>query len=209
MTGVLDMRVLTLLVARLCHDLAGPIAAVGNGIEMAADPDPDFAREAIRLVAGSADEAAKRLQFYRFAYGSDGEGAVEAIPGAPSELALRFFAATTIACDYAASASRLPTVWQKLACNLLLVGAGGLPRGGALTVAADACGLVVDAVGEAAFLPPELAAALAAAVPAATLTPRTVQAYWCALLAAELGCRLRAATDTAGRVRIYAATAGS
>jgi histidine phosphotransferase ChpT len=203
MPGALDIRLFALLTARLCHDLAGPVAAVGNGVEMLSDPDPEFAREAARLVVASASGAASRLHFYRFAYGFGGEGAAAAEP--PPELARRFFAATPIACSWAPSVRSLPPQWQRLACNLLLVAADGLPRGGMLTVTAGALGPVVEAEGEAAAMAPELLAALAAAVPTAALTPRTAQAYFCALLAAGLGRRLRAETGEPGRVRIAAA----
>ena len=33
----LDLRVLELLTARLCHELSGPIAAINNGVELLAD----------------------------------------------------------------------------------------------------------------------------------------------------------------------------
>jgi histidine phosphotransferase ChpT len=205
MAGILDLRVSELLMSRLCHDLAGPIAALGNGAEMLGDADPDFAAEAMRLVGDSAVQAAARLRFYRFAYGYGGEGM--AVAGAPSELAARFFAATTTACDYAPSARRLPLPWQKLACNLLLVGAKGLPRGGTLLVDAGAAGLVLDAVGRAAALAPELLAALRLTMPTAALTPGTVQAYFAGLLARELGCRLWVGAAEAGRFRIGASAA--
>jgi histidine phosphotransferase ChpT len=205
MSVMLDMRVVELLTARLCHDLAGPIAALGNGAEMLADEDQDFAGETVRLIADSAAQAASRLRFYRFAYGFGGDGA--AAGGRPSELAVGFFAATTIACDYAASVCLLPLTWQKLACNLLLVAADGLPRGGTLALNADARGLVLDAVGEAAALPPELLAAMSPALPTAALTPRTVQARFVALLACGLGQRLLIDAAEAGRFRIGASAA--
>src|SRR5215475_12868691 len=98
MDGLLEMRVLELLMSRLCHDLAGPITAVGHGAGVLADDDEDLAGEAVRLVEDGAIRAANRLQFYRFAYGFSGGGAASV--NTPSELALRFFEATTIACDY-------------------------------------------------------------------------------------------------------------
>jgi histidine phosphotransferase ChpT len=206
MSPLLDRRVLELLIARLCHDLAGPVAAVGNGAEMLADDDPGFAEEALRLVADSADAAASRLAFYRFAFGVGDDGAVAA---SPSDLAARFFAATAIACDYAPSARLLPPTWQQLACNLLLVGADGLPRGGTLTLCADAGGgLILEAVGEQAALAPELAAALSLALPVTALSPRTVTAFLAAVFAGALGSRLIAGGVAAGRFRVGAAAAG-
>jgi histidine phosphotransferase ChpT len=203
MVGTFDMRLFALLTARLCHDLAGPVAAVGHGVEMLADPDPEFADDAKRLVAASATGAASRLRFYRFAYGFGGDAAGSAAE-APSGLARRFFAATPIACSWEPSAGLLPPEYQRLTCNLLLVAAEALPRGGMLTVTAGPSELLVDAEGEAASLPPELLPALAAAAPAAGLTPKTAQAYLCALLAVRLGRRLQVARAEKGRVRIAA-----
>jgi histidine phosphotransferase ChpT len=61
--AAIDLRVAELLAARLCHDLIGPVAAVANGAELLADDDPEFARDAIALVGGSARKANRRLQF--------------------------------------------------------------------------------------------------------------------------------------------------
>src|SRR5207245_2568923 len=77
MSGAVDLRVLELLTARLCHELSGPIAAINNGIELLAEADWDpgsspgtsFVRDAIALVDEAAHRAGSRLQFYRFAYG--------------------------------------------------------------------------------------------------------------------------------------------
>lgn len=206
MMGGLEMPVLELLMARLCHDLAGPIAAIGNGSEMLADEAPNVAVETLQLLAGSAGEAARRLQFYRFAYGFAAAGAMPAT--APAELAARFFSPTPIVCDYAASVGRLAPALQKLACNLLLVGADGMRRG-RLSINAGACGPVLDAEGETVGLEPELLAALNLRVPAEALTPKTVQAYFAGLLAHDLGCRLIAGNAHRGRFRIGTAATGS
>src|ERR1700759_4184923 len=76
-TGTIDLRVLELLSARLCHELSGPIAAISNGVELLAEeapgfgssPKPAFLHDAVALVSESARRARFRLQFYRFAYG--------------------------------------------------------------------------------------------------------------------------------------------
>jgi len=123
----LDLRVLELLTARLCHELIGPIAAINNGVELLADEPvlvkdeaQDFVHHAIALVGDSARRAASRLQFYRFAYGYGHGGSMGGPP--PNELACRFFETTQIACDYGESIRVLPLDWQRLACNLLLTG---------------------------------------------------------------------------------------
>jgi histidine phosphotransferase ChpT len=185
-SGVAATRLSALLCARLCHELSGPIAAINNGVELLADEDPDFAHVTVELVGASARQASERLQFYRFAYGFAGGGAVAG--ARPRELSSRFFDGSRIACEYGESVAILPLDWQKLACNLLLVGAEALPRGGRLVLAAAT--LELEALGEAAVLSSETVAALTLVTPVDALSSRTVQAYFTGLLAASLGCRL-------------------
>jgi histidine phosphotransferase ChpT len=201
------MRISELLTTRLCHELSGPIAAINNGIELLCDEDPDlsaltganFLNDAVALVSDSARRARNRLQFYRFAYGFS---RLSATTGpAPHELATGLFAASRIVCDYAESVRIMSLHWQKLACNLLPLGADALPRGGRLWLTDDP--LTVEAVGEAAAFAPEARAALMLTTPINELTARTVQAYFAGLLAKALDCRLIAAAEP-GRVRLTA-----
>lgn len=207
--GPLDLRLLELLTARLCHDLIGPIAAISNGVELlvdepvlaGSDADQDFVHDAIVLVGDSASRAATRLQFYRFAYGF---GRGELMVGSPpNELASRFFERTRITCDYGESIRALPLDWQRLACNLLLTGAEVLSRGGSLVLAVAPDGLDLEATGEFTALSPETSAALLLALPVAALTSRSVQAYFTGLLAEALGCRL-VRTEELRRLRLTA-----
>jgi histidine phosphotransferase ChpT len=210
--SALDMRLSELLTARLCHELIGPIAAIGNGVELLSDEDPDFAGDALALVAQSARRASNRLQFYRFAYGFGGDHSTAG--PLPFELAAGFFAETRIACDYGDSIRALPLDRQKLGCNLLLVGAEALARGGRLFLDIEptghvglaggigAAGLRLEAVGDAAALSPETAAALMLETPAAALTSRTVQGYFAGLLARALGWRLIGAARGPGRYQL-------
>src|SRR4029077_15925021 len=147
MTQPVDLRVLELLAARLCHDLIGPVAAIGNGVELLADEDPDFVRDALALVEESARKANRRLQFYRFAYGFSGG---ELTGPAPPQLASALFADSDIACDYRAAVRALPLEWQRLACNMLAVGSEALSRGGGLVVDAGAAGPELEGVGKGA-----------------------------------------------------------
>jgi len=207
--ATLDLRVLELLTARLCHELSGPIAAINNGVELLVDEpvsgkageDPDFVHDAIALLGDSARRATNRLQFYRFAYGFGHGGPM--VGSAPNELATRVFEGARIACDYGESVRLLPLDWQKLACNLLLTGAEALSRGGNLVLTAGHAGLDLEAIGEFAALSPETSAALSLATPIAALTSRTVQAYFTGLLAEALGSRL-VRTGEPRRVRLSA-----
>jgi histidine phosphotransferase ChpT len=207
-----DMRVLELLIARLCHELSAPIGAINNGAELLAeedlDPEPtlgtSFVHDAAALIGESARRAGRQLQFYRFAYGFGGGGMLAG--PTPRELAVGLFAERRIACDYSDNLRSLPPEWQKLACNLLPIGAETLHRGGRLVLTDGP--LSLEAVGEAATLTPELRAALMLTIPVAQLTPQTVQAFFSGLLARALGCRLIGTTEP-GRVRLTAITVGA
>jgi histidine phosphotransferase ChpT len=204
-TGTVDLRVLELLSARLCHELSGPIAAISNGVELLAEEDPGlgssvnpaFLHDAVALVSESARRARFRLQFYRFAYGFS-SGSTIAGP-APHEIAIGFLGTANIIGDYAAGIRTLSPDWQKLAFNLLSVGADALPRGGRLVLTDGP--LSLEAVGEPAALSAEACQALMLATPIADLTARTVQPYFTGLLAKALE-RSLIATAEPGRVRL-------
>src|SRR4051812_40758706 len=115
MSRPIDLRVLELLAARLCHDLIGPVSAIGNGVELLSEDDPEFLSEAVALVGDSARKANARLQFYRFAYGFGGGGMAGP---APHLLVTEFFAESRIECDYTEAARSLPIDQQKLACAM-------------------------------------------------------------------------------------------
>lgn len=207
-----DMRLLELLTTRLCHELSGPIAAINNGIELLAEERPDpasplepsFALDAVMLVADSARRARDRLQFYRFSYGASRLGTTAG--PAPHELAAGFLAKSRIVCDYAESVRMMSPEWQKLACNLVPVGADALPRGGRLALTDNP--LTIEAVGEVAALSSEAHTALTLTTPISELSVRTVQAYFAGLLARALGRRLIASAEP-GRVRLAAIAANS
>jgi histidine phosphotransferase ChpT len=209
MSTTIAFRVLELLNARLCHELVSPIGAINNGVELLDDDDPDFARDAIKLIGQSARKAGQRLQFYRFAYGttaSAGGGA----GGNGRELALGLLEGGKVACDWSADAAALPVEWQRLACNMLVLAAEALPRGGTVTVrplAAGASGIEVAGEGEAVNLSPELRAALEPGMPVDQLTSRSVHGYFTARLAALLGARL-ALGDAGPKRAVFRAAAG-
>jgi histidine phosphotransferase ChpT len=182
--------------------LSGPIAAIGNGTELLAEEDQDFAREAVELIGDSARRAGRRLQFYRFAYGF---GPTASLAGPmPHELATGFFNATRIACDYALEARSLPLDRQKLGCNLLVLGAEALPRGGQLRLTAGSPGPELEVVGDTAAITPDVLDALQLEIPVGAITSRTIQAYFTGLLARALGCRLIRGRTVAGRFQLSA-----
>jgi histidine phosphotransferase ChpT len=195
MALTIDLRVCELLTARLCHDLAGPIAAIGNGAELLDDEDPDFVRQAGTLIGDSAGTAAKRLQLFRFVYGLSA-GASVGPP--PHLLASEYFTGGSVACDYRDAARALDAPWQRLGCALLIVAGESLPRGGRICLEAAGDTVAVTGEGEGARVSDEAADALLLRTPVAALTSRTVGIYFAGLLAQQLDHRLNAAAEPPG-----------
>jgi len=185
-----------LLCARLCHDLAGPVAAVGTGAELLADEDGGGAgleAEALALLATSAAVAGHRLRFLRLVLGSS--NAAVAAP-ALRELAANFLAGA------APAGQSLTLSWRdggtaawaagaaKMLLNLVLLARDCLPRGGVVRVEARSGeGPLARVSAEGPGAQPGEAAAewAAAASPLASLGPRGAQGRYARLLAERLG----------------------
>jgi len=199
MTVTVEMRVLELLNARLCHELISPVGAINNGVELMDEEDADFVKEAMKLVASSAKTAGHRLNFYRFAYGSG-----RASSG--REAVLGLLEGGKVKVDWTAAATALPVEWQRLACNMVVLAAETLPRGGNVEVTSGAggAGIAVNASGDSVNLTAELRAALGDGAEVDALTARTVHGYYTARVAETLGARLDLAEPGPGKMTLAA-----
>jgi len=181
---MIELRVLELLCARFCHEMVSPVGAIGNGVELLDEDDPDFVREAIALIGQSARTASRRLQFYRFAYGT----ALTASNAAPRELLLGFLDGGKVAGDWEPAVSSLSPEWQRLACNLAVIAAETLPRGGRIAVRPiPGGGVEVEASGDSVLVNREVVAALAGTADATELNSRTIHGHVTAKFAEQLG----------------------
>jgi histidine phosphotransferase ChpT len=204
MGRLIDLRVLELLAARLCHELISPIGAIANGVELLGEDDPDFVRDATALIGQSAKKAGQRLQFYRFAYGSSATG--EAAGPDPRELVAGLFDGGKLSCAWQDEAVALPAEWQKLACNMIVLAAEALPRGGTITVSAGpaARGLEIVGAGDSINVTDDMRAALARTAELADLTSRTIQGYFTASLGQALGATVSLSETGPGRLTVAA-----
>jgi histidine phosphotransferase ChpT len=188
----IDLRVAELLTSRLCHDLVGPIGAVGNGLELLGDEEFGMADDAMKLTTSSARQASNILQFFRLAYGMAGARV------GPDYAQLRDLSAALLEpsrtkLDWAAvqAPEGAPDGLAKVLLNMVALGHEALPRGGRLKVAiASAPGSVearVTAEGQDAHLRPESLAGLQDNVNLDEMTPRGVHGYFTRLVAKRLG----------------------
>lgn len=201
MAITVGMRVLELLNARLCHELISPVGAINNGVELMAeeDADADFQRDAMKLVATSAKTAGHRLNFYRFAYGS-GRGSTG------KDAVLGLLEGSKAKAAWSDAVSALPLEWQRLACNMVVLAAEALPRGGTIQImpGEGGKGVVVNGGGDSVNLTAELRAAVADAADIDALTARTVHGYYTARVAETLGARLEMSEPGSGKLSFTA-----
>lgn len=155
-----SLKLAGLLCSRLCHDLAGPIGALQNGMElMAEDDDPDLQAQALDLVALASGQAGRKLRFYRLVFGA-GTGAGEDVSGEECRAALAgLLEGGRVQLDWGLAEGPWRRPQARLLLALALVAVQGMPRGGRLNLSGSAPGgLLVAAEGAGAELNPALRA---------------------------------------------------
>lgn len=157
-----DLVLVAQLCSKLCHDLAGTIGAIANGAELLADEDDaDIREQALGLLAQSAEQAARRLKFYRIAFGAGGSLGDRIDLGEFKDAVEGQFGGGRVKLDWSAMTGALGKRNAKLLANLLLVAVSGMPRGGVLTPTAPEGGAVSVAVtGDNVGLSAEMVATL-------------------------------------------------
>jgi histidine phosphotransferase ChpT len=215
MAETVDPRLIELLCARLCHDLVGPVSAIGNGVELVTEFGEEMRGEALALIAQSASEAARRLQFFRIAFGSAAGGDGRAVPLAEARArAMGLPLGGKVRLDWpeiAPGQAELSRAGIKLLLNLILVAVDAALGNGTVRVGLAPAGggaMLFEVVAESprADLSDDVAAAFAGRIESAT--PRTAVAAHARVLSAEAGAILAAGKET-GRVTLAVRRAGA
>ncbi|WP_422367642.1 histidine phosphotransferase family protein [Pelagibius sp.] len=202
----IDLRVAELLTSRLCHDLVGPIGAVGNGLELLADDEFGMADDAMQLTSNSARQASAILQFFRLAYGMAGARVgTDLTPLRDLSAALLEASKSELDWPTVQAPEGLPDGAGKVVLNMVALAHEALPRGGKLAVEisgeAGRCELTVTAVGQDAHLRPESLAGLSNEVDIGELSPRGVHSYFTRIVAKRLGSDLDIETPGEDSIR--------
>lgn len=127
------------LATRLCHDLAGPISACGNGLELlSSEDDASMKEQAMELMHMSAQEGIIRLQLFRTAFGQ-----LKDIASADTEetrlMVEGYFSRSTVRLDWpgggkAGFDKAIANPMRQVLCGMVLFTAGILAYGGRLSV---------------------------------------------------------------------------
>ena len=172
MTGAPAADLPGLVAARICHDLAGPLGAIGNALELAGRLGGPGAEDQA-LLAESAAAAAARLSLYRLAFAAASGG--QMVRGA--ELGIRLVGA--LAGPRLALSHALPERLARAEARVIALAAlcllHALPKGGEIAVAAGGGVWRVQARGPVCALDEALRVALAGGCVAETARPATVE----------------------------------
>ena len=212
----LELDIASLLCARLCHDLAGPVGAVNNGAELLNEGGAESMDDARELISSCAGQAVRRLRFFRLAYGStygsmDWSGAMQTSEAMLSDAKISY---TWDGYYDGAEGTDVAGV-GKLALNMILLAANCMPRGGTLEFRAagdvNQPDITLCGQGPMIILDETALTALAdgcrqdgAAVK--DLNARFVQHFLTGLLAADFGLAVNAAATGEGQFEVSTST---
>jgi histidine phosphotransferase ChpT len=145
------VRLVELICARLCHDLAGLVGTVGNALELVAE-DAGESREIVAFAASATKRLTQRLVLFRAAWGPETD--ITALP-ALLELATGALEVRRIGIDTSAlphdCVFSLPVA--RVVLNLILLAADCLPKGGTILLMGDPEDLLIRIRGEDAGWP--------------------------------------------------------
>jgi len=134
MADIIELKATDLaamLCSRVCHDLINPIGAIGNGLEVLADPEQgEMAEGARELIANAANQSRAKLEFARLAYGASSTSGTDIDTRECERVARIFFEIEKADLDWQVPLILLPKHKAKLFMNMLLIAAGSVPRGG-------------------------------------------------------------------------------
>lgn len=195
---MIDPALLSAYVAsRICHDVVSPVSSVTSALDLINDPnDPEMRASAEELLHKGAADAAARIEFLRYAYGTIGlsDGAADIHDA--KRVTERFAATHKPSVEWDIETDHLSFSHARLMMNLVLIAIDCLPRGGVINVRirneADGLRMVVTARGTRARLNEHVIAAIEGRDPEEGWSARTVQPLFACMIADGLGSRLSA-----------------
>ena len=202
-----------MLCSRVCHDLINPVGAIGNGLEVLADPTQTaMADGAQELIANSARHARAKLEFARLAYGASSTAGTDIDTRECERVARLLFEIEKADIEWRPAPMLMPKNKAKLLMNMLLIAAGAVPRGGLVVVEvageAGSENFTVTASSDPAkrqkTLMPSGAPGLLAGNPEDGVDARGIQPFYTGLLARLSGMALAVGID--GDVFTFTAT---
>jgi histidine phosphotransferase ChpT len=152
------------LMVKFCHDLAGPIGAVANGLELMEDLGENVESEIFKLVRQSSSTVSHRLRYFRMAYGVIGADDQMVGLGEIRPVVENYYSGEKLQFTWGIdpNLSSLPVSAVKLILNLLLVANGCLLRAGEIVLGLEKHGgdqlvITLTIQGPGVLIPPHYA----------------------------------------------------
>ncbi|MFT6657818.1 histidine phosphotransferase ChpT [Maritalea sp.] len=182
-----------MLCSRVCHDLISPVGAIGNGLEVLADPEQaEMAEFAQDLINSAAKQARAKLEFARLAFGASSTQGTEIDTREAEKVAQSYMSGEKADLDWKIVPVLLPKNKVKMILNLLLISAGSVPRGGMITVELDGAplgqeGVILRSTGKKTLIPYQVGPLLAGKPEDGRIDAQVIQPYYAGLLARDAG----------------------
>ncbi|MGJ8529110.1 histidine phosphotransferase ChpT [Maritalea sp.] len=182
-----------MLCSRVCHDLISPVGAIGNGLEVLADPEQaEMAEFAQELINNAAKQARAKLEFARLAFGASSTQGTQIDTREAEKVAQSYMSGEKADLEWNIEPVLLPKNKVKMILNLLLISAGSVPRGGTVTVSLDGAplgeeGAILKSTGKKTLIPHLVGPLLAGKPEDGRIDAQVIQPYYAGLLARESG----------------------
>lgn len=206
MTSLVELEaadLAALLCSRVCHDLINPVGAIGNGLEVLADPtQTDMAAFAKELIENSTRQARAKLEFARLAFGASSTAGTDIDTREAERVASLLMAGEKADLEWKITPMLLPKNKAKLILNMLLIVAAGVPRGGTLIVEVEgepgSERFTLTATGPKTLIPNGVPGLIAGTPDEGSVDARGIQPFYTGLLArlSHMGLNISLDGDT-------------
>lgn len=182
-----------LLISKLCHDLAGPLGAINNGVELLKDEGQAFQEESMELIEISSSDVVARLQYFRLAYGKIQNGvSIETM----RDLVKNFYANKNLTFTWpeshgdSGSMQIIKPDIVKLILNTLMIVSGALIHGGNIAIkiknSKNDMGIKVHGKGKNIKVHEHIVKALTNNIEEDELSSKNVQVYMTYMMAKKM-----------------------
>lgn len=191
MTNIVELQAADLaamLCSRVCHDLINPVGAIGNGLEVLADPSQaEMATFAKELIENSTRQARAKLEFARMAFGASSTAGTDLDTREAERVCNLVMASEKADLDWQIAPMLMPKNKVKMLMNMLLIATAGVPRGGMVTATvtgdAGAETITLTATGPKVLMPNAVEDLLSGTPEDGNVDARGIQPFYTGLLA--------------------------
>ena len=194
-----DLELAALIASKICHDVIGPVGAIGNGLEiLEEDDDKESNSYALEVIRNVTNQASARLQYARFAFGAAGSAGAQIDLETARTISVGLVRGGKHVLEWSGPSGHLPKNQAKLLLNLVACAITALPRGGniALTIGPDLSAPQFELrCSGRAVRPPQHLGEFLSGENEPEIDALSIQAYYTVRLATETQMQLRIAQE--------------